>query len=309
MKVLMLSTNSYPPQHAQHLLTGLRQYIGTCEFYSLSSEQQKDISSFFSSFITLARFDRIVLEFPQDLIYKQSIFLRTLPFLTILNLSYPYNKRDKVYLKKNLKAMPWLRLISDDRVLIEDISEKGFDAQWIKPSFNPNFYYPRRRMATDYARCVVYDPTGEISDALEGTIPFNWVFIQGNENLMDFVSFADVFIYQPENIKESPLLMVQAMACGAAVVAPNFGNRLNIEFGWRNKINCHLTENAQQSVFEAQKLLNDDAHTKDIANQAIEDMQRFTTTAAGEALGMALAYDIKVARDYRKKIRIFGIEI
>ena len=308
MKVLMLSTNNNPPQNAQYLLTGLRQYLGTCEFYSLSADQQRDISSFFSSFITLARFDRIVLEFPQNLIYRQSLFLRTLPFLSVLNLGHLYDKRERVFLRKNFKAMPWIRLISDDRILVEDAKEKGYDAEWIRPSFNPNIYYPRHRMAVDNPKCLVFDPTGQIADVLGANVPENWSFIQGNENLNELLNFSDVFIYHPENIKNPPLLMIRAMASGAAVVAPDFGNRSNIEFGWRNKINCHLTDSAEKSVNEALKLLEDNNHAKDICNQALEDMQRFTTTAAGEALGMALEYDIKSSRDYRKKVRIFGIE-
>ncbi|SUO97409.1 glycosyltransferase [Suttonella ornithocola] len=307
MKVLWLSKEQ-PVSYASRLHTGLRQRIGTCEALSLSIEQQQNLEDFFTRFVRLSQYDRILLEFPQSLIYQQSHFLRRLPHLSVLSLGERYSAKEKRYLRKNLSVMPWMRFIGDDCRLVKALVEKGYDAYWIYPTFNPDHYWLHRKLRGQ-TQCVIFDPNNELKSFHRRQIgAFQLRFLKPNEDLAGILRAEDLFIYWPKTPERTPLPMIQAMACGALVITPDPGVKMRVRYRWRDHENC-IFANDPHSAFETAAILSDHPHMlHELAKKSHEDVQRFFPQPIGFMLGGALEPKIRLSEDYPKKIRIFGFE-
>ncbi|MBP3194085.1 MAG: hypothetical protein J6M05_00240 [Cardiobacteriaceae bacterium] len=316
MKVLMLSAADRM-QHGQFLLTGLRQNIGTCEYFPLTKPQQNNIEQFFSSFITLQRFDRIIMELPQEVIYRQSLFLRGLPFMASLNLNQPYDRKERTFLKSNLKAMPWLRVVTDDLNLYSDLIGEGVDTAWITPSLNPNAFKPKNQVSSRN-RVIVFDPSGVVRPVYETMFAAKyssqeawdmWEFCDAGDDLSIRINSKDIFIYWPDSLTETPTPMIEAVNCGAAIVCPDFGVHINKYYQWRNEHNCLFVNTVDTALETAMILLEEYEFRAKLSRHSLEGARRFSALAAGEELGEALKPDIRKSSDYRRRVRIFGLEI
>lgn len=307
MKALLLSPSraNINPQ----MLTGLRQRIGTCESLVLTAEQFQNLERFFDSFVRLSQFDRIVLAFSQQEIHQQSLFIRQLPHLTVLNLGQSYDAQEKRLLRRNLHVMPWMRFISHDYQLVQFLISDGFDAFWIPPICDPAYYHLKRRLELPH-RIYALDPSGEIQRYYrkhEVGIEVN--FLSPDTVLNTILHPQDVFIYWPENIHQQPNLMISAMAMGAVVVAKYVSEDIAQAYGWKDGKNCLLSTEPMAALENAQILAANPDMLRKYAINSVEAAEYFSPQSVGELLGVALEPHVRRAMDYPKKIRIFGFEI
>ncbi len=309
MKALLLSTRNVGIQD-QRFLTGFRQRIGTCEFYSLLGEQQNNIRQFFSSFVRLSQFDRIVLEFSQALINKESMFLRQLPHLAMLSIgSDKLEKAELRLLKRNLHVMPWIRVISDNHQLVRQLLNDGYDAAWLRPMYNPDFYYSGRHKR-ETPRCVVFGKTDDILAARTQYYPqIQLEICQKMEDIPKMLEAGDIFIYWPQNFSQNLCPVIYAMACGSVVVAPNLDVEINAYYQFQDQKNCIFAPDAHTALEQIAILLSQTKLLSNIAQNALEHAQLFSLEQVGSMLGSALTPTIRDPNNYPKKVRVFGFEI
>lgn len=308
MKALLISAEPIEPLASQ-VVTGLRQRIGTCESYTLAAEQSENLERFFASFVRLSQFDRIVLALPQEVIHRQSMFLRQLPHLCLLIVGKRYSGREKRLLRRNLDVMPWLRVITDDHKMLHWLISDGFDAGWIPPLVDTGRYYPHRRLELPH-NAYVYDPSGQIArlskQAPQTESP---IAVQKKDDLSGFLLTQDVFIYWPEDTNTRPYRMIQAMAMGAVVITRNPGVEISLRYRWRDNINCIFASDPAAALEQLHILRGHPEELRAISHQASADSQYFSPIGVGEVLGSVLEPDVRIAADYPRRIRIFGFEI
>lgn len=307
MKALLLST--YQNQSiAQHLLTGLRQRIGTCEYVALTQDEQENIERFFARSVRLSQFDRIVLEAPQEWIYQQSLFLRQLPYLSVLCLHGAYSAKEKRLLKRNLHVMPWTRFISVEEQLVHDLISKGYDSYWLRPMFNPSIYRPRRRLQQT-VKCLIYDKNFTMKDMVMRQYPHLPIqFCEHEEELSLQLYEQDIFIYSPDE-KLDFKIVIQALACGAIALMPTPIAEASLRYHWRDNKNSIFINGWSDALEKAQVLLRDEARRAMLLKHSAKLVERFTPDKVGEMLGAALEPIVRDSADYPRKTRIFGFEL
>ena len=67
MKVLLIAPKD-SPTYLQSLYVALRVQVGTCDLYALNDKQSAALPEFFSHFVKLQHYDRIVLAYNGDYI-------------------------------------------------------------------------------------------------------------------------------------------------------------------------------------------------------------------------------------------------
>lgn len=306
MKALLLSTY-HQKSIAQNLLTGLRQRIGTCEYFALTDEQQENAERFFSRYIRLSQFDRIVIEAPQEWIYQQSLFLRQLPYLTLLCLNKSYNAKDKRLLKRNLHVMPWIRFITAEHQLVHDLVDKGYDSYWIRPTFDSSLYRVRRR-AGQPLKCVIYGKNPSVKEMVvrqHPNIPLH--FVSNSEELASQLREQDIFIYLLDDNMDFELV-IKALACGAIVLMPDPGAKASLRYHWRDNKNSLFISDWADALQKVQDLFHNEARREQLVAHGLELAERFTPEKVGEMLGAALEPVVRDSADYPRKTRIFGFE-
>lgn len=307
MKVLLLSTYQQRSV-AQHLLTGIRQRIGTCEYFALTEEQQSNIERFFNRSIRLSQFDRIVLEASQEWIYQQSLFLRQLPYLAVFSANETYSAKDKRLLKRNLHVMPWIRFVSTEHQLVYDLISHGYDAYWIRPAFDSGTYRIHRR-AEQPVKCLIYGKEVSIKEmVLHQYSDMTFQFCKNSEELSSQLRGQDIFIYLTDD-KTDFEMVIKALACGAIVLMSNPGAEACLRYHWRDNKNCIFVNNLPEALEKAQELFHNEALREQLVNNGLALAQRFTPEKVGEMLGAALEPVVRNSADYPRKTRIFGFEL
>lgn len=312
MKVLLLTSSDHHNHRSlnAHLLTGLRQRVGTCESFMLTSDQKDNIEHFFKNFVRLAQFDRIVITFSQKEIHRHSLFFRQLPHLCVLNIGERYTPKEMRLLWRNLHVMPWLRVISDDYHLVQSLVSKGFDAYWISPIYDPEFYQPKRTLELPY-RTYIYDLSNKIKKSINNykLPPEKTEFLDVDIKLSEKILPKDILLYWVEDIHSHVLPVIQAMAMGAVVLMQDPGINNSIRYHWKDGYNCLFAENIDSALKSLEMLyLNLDILSR-ISQHAIQNVNFFSPQSVGDMLGSLLEPDIRQSIDYPKKIRLFGFEL
>ena len=275
MKALLLST--YQQRSiAQYLVTGLRQRIGTCEYFALTNDQQENLERFFNRNIRLSQFDRIVR-----------------------------------LLKRNLHVMPWMRFITVEHRLVHELNTKGYDSYWIRPTYMSSIYRVRR--SGQGLKCVIYHHNNPfIQEKIQAAHPKMTVhFCQNTEELASLLHEQDIFIYFPEEKMTTKdfAIIIRALACGAIVLIPNPGADACLRYHWRDGKNCLFVEDWSDALNKAETLFRDQARREVFVKYGVDLAQRFMPDKVGEMLGTALEPTVRHASDYPRKTRIFGFEL
>jgi len=105
-----------------------------CDLRWLSSEEQRNLRSYFRREVDVSRYDRIVffLRFKQEI--RQVGFIRTIPNLVILEHDAYQNYIPCKYTGKfsaHYRRLPWARVISSGFVVTDRLGSEGFDAVFV----------------------------------------------------------------------------------------------------------------------------------------------------------------------------------
>lgn len=310
MKVLILMPET-SKRFSSALYASLRMRVGTCDVYRLNGEQWERIEEFFRSFVRKEQYDRIVISAAPEYLLKKRRFLRDLPGLVVLCMDYDKVRRPQI--ARLLAKMPWLRWIGIDDGACVEFVRHGWDASWIPPAYDPEWFHANRPVR-EKPVVHVFDPSGRLDIPWQeidqsGQVRVEQVLLAGSDQyLSEHVKPRDIFLFYPENENYEPTLAVHAMASGAVVLLPTLNLKRRVLYGWHDGQDCVFFGNTAVLPELLGKLLQDDALREMISHHAVEKIKLFHPKDVGQRLGACLEPALRNPRDYPGPRRIFGIE-
>lgn len=310
MKVLILMPET-SKRFSSALYASLRMRVGTCDVYRLNGEQWERIEEFFRRFVRKEQYDRIVISAAPEYLLKKRKFLRDLPGLVVLCMDYDKVRRSQV--SKLFAKMPWLRWIGIDDGACAEFVRHGWDASWIPPAYDPEWFHAGRAVR-QVPVVHVFDPSGQLDVPWQdidqsGEVRVEQVLLAGSDQyLSEHVKPQDIFLFHPESENYEPTLAVHAMASGAVVLLPTLNLKRRVLYGWHDGQDCVFFGNAVALPELLGKLLRDDALREKISHNAVEKIKLFHPKDVGQRLGACLEPALHNPRDYPGPRRIFGIE-
>lgn len=288
MKVLVLATEDSPNLLTQ-LHDGLRQQVGTCDFYYLSDDQIKDLRTFFDAFIRLSQYDRIVFLLKPSDIHLNWLFCRELPNLTVVSLGFD-NKYQKIQMLKLYRKVPWLRYLSPDDALVSNFQKKGMDAHWLVPVFDFSLLQdsPKKEPTIH-----LLEKNNSISKFIKKSLPEQVVvkkitkkdtrnYIINNVNKYDIVVFT--YICSSNTI----LSLLKAMASGSLVIYPQFDEEKKSLYQWdeQNSLYFNNLEDCANLINNLyQKIIAGDSDLEKYILSNQERVQPFLPVKVGKRIG------------------------
>lgn len=308
MKVSLI-TQQGEHSYIYALYNSLRSCVGTCDLYELNMQQLENLKLFFESHIRLEHVDRLLFFIDPVYIYNQIRFISTLPNVVLLEQNATYTPALFNTISKIYKNMPWMRLIVSGYRCNQRFREDGIDSYFVQSTYDANRFNAKSNYSS-IMHTYVYDPGRIINNCInDERIAANLIKIDKNyfRSEQPFAR-GDVLLYLAEEPQyKYSQHIIEAMACGAVVVAHNLEVEENQYNSLRSSENICLFNDYLSISQVLQYLYGNAAKRKSLSQEAIETaITFFSTENVGKLLGEVVVEPMRDPQGYRQKLKIFG---
>jgi glycosyltransferase involved in cell wall biosynthesis len=217
-----------------------------CDLRWLSSDEQRNLRSYFRREVDVSQYDRIVffLRFKQEI--RQVGFIRTIPNLVILEHDAYQNYIPCKYTGKfsaHYRRLPWARVISSGFVVTERLRGEGFDAVFVPKGYDQTQLEDQRRERdielafVGSTNSVAYSGRKALLDELARVEPLVVTRTKSGEEYRDTLNRIRFFVSADVGMGEFMIKNFEAMACGCVLLAYDQGEPESQALGLRDMHN------------------------------------------------------------------------
>lgn len=311
MKVALLTNDSFA-LHYSALVSAVRLEIGSVELIILTPRQQNDLKDFMSKRRWNERYDRIVLNLDPKKLYEQRQAFRHYHNLCMLRVNYD-SERQNIYSRQLVESIPWIRWIGSNPEVVRQLSDAGFDANLIKPVYEPN-QYRLNKNPRELPECFIHDEFATLTNHADfNAVKDDIIVINDSETVLpkyQNIQPMDFFIFWPRSDYYNPLPMIKAMAVGAVVLTLDPGEALRQYYGWEDNENCVFVRDQETIVETLRILMNCRDLAESISQAAKKTVEPFKQLEVGRYIGTRLDMPMRERQDYKdRRIKLFGLRI
>ncbi|MCP3750232.1 glycosyltransferase [Pseudomonas sp. SBB6] len=226
-----------------------------CDLRWLSSDDQRNLHSYFRREIDVDKYDRIVffLRFKQEI--RQVGFIRTVPNLVILEHDAYQNYIPCKYTGKfsaHYRQLPWARVISSGYMVSEQLCQEGFDAVFVPKGYDQQLLADQGRERdielafVGSTNSVAYSGRKALLDELAQVENLLVTRTKSGEEYCDTLNRIRFFVSADVGMGEYMIKNFEAMACGCVLLAFNQGEAENRALGLKDMHNVVLYDSIAQ---------------------------------------------------------------
>ncbi|MGE8100039.1 glycosyltransferase family protein [Pseudomonas fluorescens] len=226
-----------------------------CDLRWLSSDEQRNLRSYFRREVDVSRYDRIVffLRFKQEI--RQAGFIRTIPNLVILEHDAYQNYIPCKYTGKfsaHYRRLPWARVISSGFVVAKRLREEGVDAVFVPKGYDQALLQDQGRERdielafVGSTNSVAYSGRKALLDELAGVEPLVVTRTHSGDEYRDTLNRIRFFVSADVGMGEFMIKNFEAMACGCVLLAFDQGDAESRALGLQDMHNVVLYRDIPQ---------------------------------------------------------------
>ncbi|HCN65022.1 MAG TPA: glycosyltransferase [Pseudomonas sp.] len=245
-----------------------------CDTRWLSSDEQRNLRSYFRHEVDVSRYDRIVffLRFKQEI--RQVGFIRTVPNLVILEHDAYQNYIECKYTGKfsaHYRQLPWARVITSGFMVTERLREEGFDAVFVPKGYDQTLLHDLGRERdielafVGSTNSVAYSGRKALLDELASVEPLVVTRTKSGDDYRDTLNRIRFFVSADVGMGEYMIKNFEAMACGCVLLAFDQGEAENRALGFVDMHNIVFYRDIPELQKKLQQLRNDPQLAADIA--------------------------------------------
>jgi len=269
-----------------------------CDLRWLSSEEQRNLRSYFRREVDVSRYDRIVffLRFKQEI--RQVGFIRTIPKLVILEHDAYQNYIPCKYTGKfsaHYRRLPWARVISSGFVVTERLRAEGFDAVFVPKGYDQTQLEDQGRERdielafVGSTNSVAYSGRKALLDELGRVEPLVVTRTKSGEEYRDTLNRIRFFVSADVGMGEFMIKNFEAMACGCVLLAYDQGAAECQALGLQDMHNVVLYQDIAQLQEKLARLRSDPPLAQRIAHNGRElAVNQFSFARIGQRIVEAL---------------------
>ncbi|WP_136478448.1 glycosyltransferase [Pseudomonas sp. DG56-2] len=220
-----------------------------CDLRWLSSDDQRNLRSYFRREVDVEKYDRIVffLRFKQEI--RQVGFIQTVPNLVILEHDAYQNYIPCKYTGKfsaHYRQMPWVRVISSGYMVSERLRQEGFDAEFVPKGYDQQLLADQGRERdielafVGSTNSVAYSGRKALLDELAQVENLLVTRTKSGEEYCDTLNRIRFFVSADVGMGEYMIKNFEAMACGCVLLAFDQGEAENRALGLQDMHNVVL---------------------------------------------------------------------
>jgi len=220
-----------------------------CDLRWLSSDDQRNLRSYFRREVDVEKYDRIVffLRFKQEI--RQVGFIQTVPNLVILEHDAYQNYIPCKYTGKfsaHYRHMPWVRVISSGYMVSERLRQEGFDAEFVPKGYDQQLLADQGRERdielafVGSTNSVAYSGRKALLDELAQVENLLVTRTKSGEEYCDTLNRIRFFVSADVGMGEYMIKNFEAMACGCVLLAFDQGEAENRALGLQDMHNVVL---------------------------------------------------------------------
>ena len=237
-----------------------------CDTRWLSSDEQRNLRSYFRREVDVSRYDRIVffLRFKQEI--RQVGFIRTVPNLVILEHDAYQNYIECKYTGKfsaHYRQLPWARVITSGFMVTERLREEGFDAVFVPKGYDQTLLHDLGRERdielafVGSTNSVAYSGRKALLDELASVEPLVVTRTKSGDDYRDTLNRIRFFVSADVGMGEYMIKNFEAMACGCVLLAFDQGDAENRALGFEDMQNIVFYKTIAQLQEKLTRLRND----------------------------------------------------
>ena len=226
-----------------------------CDLRWLSSDEQRNLRSYFRREVDVDKYDRIVffLRFKQEI--RQVGFIRTVPNLVILEHDAYQNYIPCKYTGKfseHYRQLPWARVISSGYMVSERLRQEGFDAEFVPKGYDQQLLADQGRERdielafVGSTNSVAYSGRKALLDELAQVENLLITRTKSGEEYCDTLNRIRFFVSADVGMGEYMIKNFEAMACGCVLLAFDQGEAENRALGLKDMHNVVLYDSIAQ---------------------------------------------------------------
>ncbi|RKS21371.1 glycosyl transferase family 1 [Pseudomonas sp. WPR_5_2] len=287
-----------------------------CDLRWLSSNDQRNLRSYFRREVDVTRYDRIMffLRFKQEI--RQVGFIRTIPNLVILEHDAYQNYIPCKYTGKfsaHYRRLPWARVISSGFVVTERLREEGFDAVFVPKGYDQTQLEDRhceRDIELAFVgstNSVAYSGRKALLDELGRVESLVVTRTNSGEEYCDTLNRIRFFVSADVGMGEFMIKNFEAMACGCVLLAFDQGVRESQALGLKDMHNIVFYQDIAQLQAKLAVLRGDPELAQRIAHNGRElVVSQFSFARIGQRIVEALepALRTRAPLGFMEKIRL-----
>ncbi|KGS14022.1 glycosyltransferase [Pseudomonas tremae] len=269
-----------------------------CDVRWLSSDEQRNLRSYFRREVDVGRYDRIVffLRFKQEV--RQVAFIRTIPNLVILEHDAYQNYIPCKYTGKfsaHYRKLPWARVICSGFMVSERLREEGFDAVFVPKGYDQSLLQLQSRERdielafVGSTNSVAYSGRKALLDELGQVENLLVTRTKSGEEYCDTLNRIRFFVSADVGMGEYMIKNFEAMACGCVLFAFDQGAEENRALGFEDMRNIVLYRDIPELREKLAQLRDNAELASEISRNGQTLVQeRFTFHALGNAIVEAM---------------------
>ena len=275
-----------------------------CDLRWLSSDEQRNLRSYFRREVDVSQYDRIVffLRFKQEI--RQVGFIRTIPNLVILEHDAYQNYIPCKYTGKfsaHYRRLPWARIISSGFVVTERLRGEGFDAVFVPKGYDQTQLEDQGRdrdielAFVGSTNSVAYSGRKALLDELADVEPLVVTRTKSGEEYRDTLNRIRFFVSADVGMGEFMIKNFEAMACGCVLLAYDQGEPESQALGLRDMHNIVFYRDIAQLREKLGKLRSDPNLAERIARNGRDlAVSQFSFARIGQQIVEALNPPLRV---------------
>ena len=275
-----------------------------CDLRWLSSDEQRNLRSYFRREVDVSQYDRIVffLRFKQEI--RQVGFIRTIPNLVILEHDAYQNYIPCKYTGKfsaHYRRLPWARIISSGFVVTERLRGEGFDAVFVPKGYDQTQLEDQGRdrdielAFVGSTNSVAYSGRKALLDELADVEPLVVTRTKSGEEYRDTLNRIRFFVSADVGMGEFMIKNFEAMACGCVLLAYDQGEPESQALGLRDMHNIVFYRDIAQLREKLGKLRSDPNLAERIARNGRDlAVSQFSFARIGQQVVEALNPPLRV---------------
>ncbi|CAM3789869.1 hypothetical protein D3C81_558890 [compost metagenome] len=265
-----------------------------CDLRWLSSDDQRNLRSYFRREIDVDKYDRIVffLRFKQEI--RQVGFIRTVPNLVILEHDAYQNYIPCKYTGKfsaHYRQLPWARVISSGYMVSERLRQEGFDAEFVPKGYDQQLLADQGRERdielafVGSTNSVAYSGRKALLDELAQVENLLVTRTNSGEEYCDTLNRIRFFVSADVGMGEYMIKNFEAMACGCVLLAYDQGETENRALGLKDMHNVVLYDSIAALQEKLKVLRGDPALVERIGNNGRElAVSQFSFAQVGRSI-------------------------
>lgn len=270
-----------------------------CDLRWLSSDEQRNLRSYFRREVDVAQYDRIVffLRFKQEI--RQVGFIRTVPNLVILEHDAYQNYIPCKYTGKfsaHYRRLPWARVISSGFVVTERLRGEGVDAVFVPKGYDQTQLEDQGRERdielafVGSTNSVAYSGRKALLDELANVETLIVTRTKSGEEYRDTLNRIRFFVSADVGMGEFMIKNFEAMACGCVLLAYDQGEAESQALGLLDMHNVVFYQNIAQLQHKLALLRDDPELAQRIARNGRElAVSQFSFARIGQRIVEALS--------------------